>query len=413
MVAVVAAVLVGSIIAEVTASPLSKQPKPPGKAVKGTSVSYKPVAFAELPGWDEDDHAAALRAFVKSCPRVLAPPKEGGAPPSPGLRGVCEEASRIAAGRITKEAAKAFFETYFVPHAIVHNGPSGLCTGYFEPLLQGSREPQGRFQTPIYKRPPDLVNLVDETQRGAKGSTLTHARRTEKGIEPYATREEIDKGALKGKGLELMYLADAVDVFFLQIQGSGRIKLPDGSTVRVHYDGKNGHPYSSIGRYLIDNGILPADKMTMDELAKWLRADRERGLKVMWQNKSYVFFRELKGTEAREGPLGVLNIPLTAGRSLAVDAGHHALGTPIYVSAPTLTHVPKTRGFRRLMIAQDVGSAIKGPERGDIYFGSGEAAGAIAGKTKHPVKFYALLPRSEPAKAAEASGATSPHKAER
>ena len=168
-------------------------------------------------------------------------------------------------------------------------------------------------------------------------------------------------------------------MFFLQIQGSGRVKLTDGSVIRVHYDGKNGHPYSSIGRYLIDKGLLAADKVSMGALKQWLKADPERGKHVMWQNASYVFFRELKGAEAK-GPLGAMNAQLTPGRSLAVDPGHHALGLPVYVSGDGMTHVDKAGAFNRLMVAQDVGSAIKGPERGDIYFGSGDAAGTPGGR---------------------------------
>jgi membrane-bound lytic murein transglycosylase A len=169
--------------------------------------------------------------------------------------------------------------------------------------------------------------------------------------------------------------------------------------VRLHYDGKNGHPYTSIGRYLIEKGLLAADKVSMGALGRWLRDDPERAKSVMWQNASYVFFRELKGDEAKS-PMGAMNTALTPGRSLAVDAAHHALGTPIYVSAEGMTHVDKG-GFRRLMIAQDVGSAIKGPERGDIYFGSGDAAGRLAGVTKHPGRFIVLVP-NDPAQRAAA-----------
>jgi membrane-bound lytic murein transglycosylase A len=276
-------------------------------------------------------------------------------------------------------------------------------------VLQGSRTPHGAFQTPIYKRPPDLVNLVDETQRGTVGQALTHARKTDKGIEPYATRAEIEQGALKGRKLELLFLADPVEAFFMHIQGSGRVKLTDGTTIRVHYDGKNGHPYSSIGRYLIDKGLLAADKVSMGALKRWLKLDTDRGKEVMWQNASFVFFRELKGGEARSA-LGAMNAPLTPGRSLAVDTSFHALGLPIYVSAGGMLHVDKSKAgaFNRLMVAQDVGSAIKGPERGDIYFGSGEAAGRLAGVTKHPGKFIVLLPNERATTADAAPPGKSP-----
>lgn len=374
-----------------------------GSGPAGTpGASFKPVPFSDLPGWEADDHAAALGAFLKSCARLLAAARAGNKAGKlaipPELLAICTQAASIP-GTVNRVTAKAFFESHFQPHAVVHKASSGLLTGYYEPVLDGSRKPDPRFKAPILKRPPDLVNLVEEAQRGAKGTVLTHARRTDKGNVPFATRAEIDGGALANKGLELLYLADAVDVFFMQVQGSGRIRLPDGSKIRVHYDGKNGHPYTSIGRYLIDKGLLAADKLSLASLQKWLRADPARATQVMHQNASYVFFRELKGAEA-ENVLGVLEIPLTPGRSLAVDAGVHALGSPVYVSAPKLTHATQGKPFQRLMIAQDVGSAIKGPERGDIYFGSGDAAGALAGITKHPGRFFVLMPRTTPAQAA-------------
>jgi membrane-bound lytic murein transglycosylase A len=367
-----------------------------------SSLSYKPITFAELPDWERDDHAAAFKAFLKSCERVLTAARERAAadkapPPSAGLVAACTAASRHS-GPVTKAGAKAFFEQHFTANAVSHSGPQGLLTGYYEPLLEGSRTPQGPFQTPLYRRPPDLVNLVDETQRSTTAAALTHARKTEKGTEPYPTRAQIEQGALKNQNLELVYLTDPVEVFFLQVQGSGRVKLTDGTIMRVHYDGKNGHPYNSIGRYLIEKGLLAADKVSMGGLKRWLKADPERAKHVMWQNASYVFFRELKGADAK-GPLGAMSAPLTPGRSLAVDPGYHALGMPIYVSGFGMTHVNKAGAFNRLMVAQDVGSAIKGPERGDIYFGSGDAAGRLAGVTKHAGKFIVLLPNEVPARA--------------
>ena len=377
-------------------------------------ISYKPLTFAELPGWEQDDHAAAFKAFLKSCERVLTTARERAAtdkapPPSAAVVAACTAASRQP-GPVTKAGAKAFFEQHFTANAVSHSGPRGLLTGYYEPLLEGSRTPQGLFQTPLYRRPPDLVNLVDETQRGTTASAFTHARKTEKGTEPYPTRAQIEQGALKDQNLELVYLTDPVEIFFLQVQGSGRVKLTDGTVMRIHYDGKNGHPYKSIGRYLIEKGLLAADKVSMGALKRWLKADPERGKHVMWQNASYVFFRELKGAEAK-GPLGAMNAPLTPGRSLAVDPGYHALGMPIYVSGFGMTHVDKAGVFNRLMVAQDVGSAIKGPERGDIYFGSGDAAGRLAGVTKHAAKFIVLLPNEAPARAEAPQDKPAPEKA--
>jgi membrane-bound lytic murein transglycosylase A len=339
------------------------------------------VSFADLRGWAEDDHLAAFDAFTKSSLKQ-------------GRAGTLVRACAALLDRSkpwTRADARAFFETHFHPHRVVHAASEGLLTGYYEPEIEGALTEAPGYAVPIYRRPSDLVNLVEESQRGAKADALTHARKTETGVEPYATRAEIDRGALAGRGLELAYARCPVDLFFMQVQGSGVIRLPDGERMRVTYDGKNGHPYTSIGRYLIDTGQLPSEPMSLEVLAEWLRQDPARARPVMWQNASYVFFREVPAAEA-DGPLGVEGISLTAGRSLAVDAGTHELGTPIWVSSPTLTHATGASGFHRLMIAQDVGSAIRGPERGDIFFGSGAAAGKLAGTTRHPGRFFVLLP---------------------
>lgn len=361
------------------------------------SVSFAPVAFSALPGWEADDHLAALKAFVRSCSRVVAAVKSGSptgtTPTPPGLLSACEDANALIAGRVTRASARQFFESHFAPHRVEHAGDDGLLTGYYEPVIDGSRQRDETYRAAVLKRPADLVNLVAESERGAKADRLTHARQTATGTEPYPTRKEIDQGALAGQGLELLYLKDPVDLFFMQVQGSGRIALPDGNSVRVTYDGKNGHPYTSIGRYLIDKGWFPADRMSLGALKSWLKQNPQKMQDVLWQNRSYVFFRELQGAEA-EGPMGVLEIPLSPGRSLAVDTQFHAIGTPVYVAAPEITHLTDDqRPFQRLMIAQDVGSAIRGPERGDIYCGSGDGAGRRAGITKHRGNFYVLLPR--------------------
>lgn len=378
----------------------STPPQEPQAPAAASDAKLEPVTFADLDGWESDDHLAALNTFLKSCDAVA---KAASKPPGKVLSQCRVPAGELAAAcraaqdlkSLTGASAKAFFETHFVPHRVVQKKPKGLLTGYYEPVMEGSRAQQGKFQTPIYKRPPDLMNVVDEADRASKQTGFTHLRKASTGEEsPYPTRAEIEQGALSGQGLELLYLADPVDVFFMHIQGSGRIHLTDGTTVRINYAGKNGYPYTSIGRYLIDNNILPANKMSMQALGNWLREDKERGQKIMWQNKSFIFFRELGDAE---GPVGAMSVPLTPGRSLAVDTGFHTLGTPIYLSVPKLSHATKGSGFNRLMVAQDVGSAIKGPERGDIYFGSGESAGKIAGVTKHEGNFYVLLPTAQQA----------------
>jgi membrane-bound lytic murein transglycosylase A len=381
------------------ASGAQQRGQPPASAQpaqkNSISVIYRTVSFADLPWWESDDHAAALGAFAKSCERILSASRAGTfvakSAPQPEFLAACQTAIALAGRKSDGKAARAFFETHFAPHRVLHAGADGLLTGYYEPMYEGSRKREGIFQVPVYRRPADLVTLVDEAQAPAPGQTMTHARKTAAGTQPYPSRAQIDAGALAGKGLELIYMKDSVDLFFMQIQGSARIKLTDGSIIRVAYDGKNGHPYTSIGRYLIEHNIMPADKVSLDALAMWLKADPERGRRVMVQNASYVFFREQSGSEAQSA-LGVLKIPLTPGRSLAVDPAYHALGLPIYVSSATLKHVDRGNPFHRLMISQDVGSAIKGPERGDIYFGSGTAAGKLAGVTKHPGNLFVLLP---------------------
>jgi membrane-bound lytic murein transglycosylase A len=349
---------------------------------------FRKTEFAELPGWGGDDHAAAFAAFKRSCGPLL-----GYATGSTGMGAFLEPVFRAAQSinKLDRLEARGFFEEHFAPYRLIRSGASGFVTGYFEPVLRGSREADGVFQVPLYRRPPDLVDLADESLRGAAGLGLSHARQTPTGFEPYFTRAEIEGGALGGRGLELVYVADPVEAFFVHVQGSAHIALSDGTAVRIGYDGKNGHPYSSIGRYLIERGEITAEDMTLASLGAWLRTDARRGREVMWRNPSFVFFRELAPGEA--GPLGARRIPLSPGRSLAIDGSIHALGTPIHVHAPTLRHATDGEAFQRLMIAQDVGSAITGPERGDIYFGCGDEAGRLAGITKHAATFTVLLPR--------------------
>ena len=370
----------------------AQQPSRPGpKTMTATSSLYRAAAFTDVPGWAEDDHASAFAAFKRSCSALMSPPVD--APPSrradPALLDICK--ATLALPTPDRQAARLFFEQHFTPNRLDAAAP-GLLTAYYEPVVQGRRQPAPGFQVPLHRRPADLVNLVDEADRAAKPHALTHARNTPTGTVPFPTRQEIDQGALAGQNLELFYVADEVERFFLQVQGSGVIQLADGSQVRVTYDGKNGHPYTSVGRYLIDQGIMGADQMSLQAMGSWLRADPERGRRAIWQNKSYVFFREMSGAT---GPIGVMGVPLTPLRSLAIDPAAHALGLPIFVDAPEITHIGK-KPFRHLMVGQDVGSAIKGPQRGDIYAGSGPAAGKIAGITKQAGRFFVLLPKAPP-----------------
>lgn len=339
---------------------------------------YEPVSFDELPGWAADDHWAAFLAFNE----VLA------ARDKPDWFVKFLERKADSPGGLPDDRARLFFETHFTPHRVVHDGPAGMVTGYYEPVIAGSLERTGEFAVPVYRRPADLENVVAESERGATSAALTHVRRTAQGVEPFATRQQIEEGALAGSGLELCYVADPVDAFFLQVQGSGLIALPDGSRMRVTYDGKNGHPYTSVGRVLIEAGVMDSAGLTLQTLTDWLKADPARARPVLWRNESFVFFRPIDGAAAE----GVMGTALHDGRSLAVDTAYHALGLPVYVTSPSMDHAGED-GFARLMVAHDVGSAIKGPERGDIYFGTGDAALALAGVTKHAATFYVLLPR--------------------
>jgi membrane-bound lytic murein transglycosylase A len=341
-------------------------------------VNLKPLAFAELDGWADDDHVAAFRAYLNSCRK--APRNDG------------PTAAALALGQAAdREAARDFFETHFEPHAIA-GGTRGFVTGYYEPEVKGARARDARFSVPVYGRPDDLVTVASETERARFNDRVTGFRDTDEGRMPYFTRAEIEAGALQGRGFELPYLDDPVELFYMQVQGSGLVHLDDCTSVRLTYAGKNGHPYTSIGRLLVERGELAATDVEMDKVKAWLRADPARGRALMQENESYVFFRELSAEEGRDGPLGAEGVALTPGRSLAADTEYTSLGTPVFIAAPDL-ETPEGHSFQRLMIAQDVGSAIRGPQRGDIFWGTGAAAGAIAGHTRHAATFHVLLPK--------------------
>jgi peptidoglycan lytic transglycosylase A len=345
--------------------------------VEQQTIRLKPISFAEIDGWAADDQSAALPALVKSCRR------------RPAANSACKDVLALG-DKVDRDAARRFFETHYIPYRVEEEHP-GLVTGYYEPEVNGSRERTGKFQVPVYRRPDDLVQVTPDLLRAFYNDGLSVMRRNGEELVPYYTRAEIESGALSGRGLELLYLDDPVELFFMQIQGSGRVRLTDGSWVRLGYAAKNGHPYTSIGKRLAKRSDRPKD-LTMEGLKSWLRADPARGRALMQENRSYVFFRELPQAEAGDGPIGAQGVPLTPGRSLAVDAAYHKLGSPVFVTAPDLKG-EDGKPFRRLMIAQDVGSAIRGPERGDIFFGTGDAAGAIAGTTHEKARFFILLPK--------------------
>ncbi|WP_372930121.1 murein transglycosylase A [Methyloceanibacter sp.] len=355
-----------------------------GPAADPFDRDFPPLSFDMLEGWEDDDHLAAFRAFLKSCEHDALSDLEKASFPR-------EEALALGPD-IGKDAAREFFETHFTPRCRYDSRlDDGFVTGYYEPMVRGARERSAQYCVPVYGRPDDLVMLSDDLYRAAANDRVSARRDCGDALEDYFTRAQIEDGALKDRGLEALYLDDWIETFFMHVQGSGLVQLDDGTEVRLAYDGKNGHPYTSIARQLVDRReVLPKD-IDMEKVKAWLRADPERGRALMQENQSYIFFRELERDEGRDGPLGAEGVPLTAGRSLAVDPVYTPLGCPVYLLAANL---PSERGpeFARLMIAQDVGSAIRGPERGDIFWGSGEAAGAIAGTTRHLAVFIFLLP---------------------
>lgn len=369
-----------------------------GAAAGDRDVRLQPVAFADLPGWAEDDHAEALRAFRQSC----AMPAEGGrADVVAKLGKICPGALALpAAEAADRTKARGFFEANFRPFRVQGEQPDGLMTGYFEPELEGSFKPDARFNVPVLRRPDDLVDVVPDTERAAANAAgkLSSMRQTSAGLVPYYTRAEIDAGALSGRGLAMVYLDSNVDLYLMQVQGSGSIRFADGKTMRIGFDGKNGYPFTGAGSVMIREGIMQRQDLTMQSMRAWLVAHPVEAKRIIEENKSYVFFEEKHLPDGASGPLGGHKTPLTPVRSLAVDPEYHALGSPVYVTVDDLKPDGKTP-FRRLMIAEDVGSAIRGPERGDIFWGTGPAAGEIAGRTKHRGHIYALLPAGlEPAK---------------
>ncbi len=335
-----------------------------------THRCFAPVGFDLLPGWQDDDHAEALRAFLNFRGQ------------DPCLNRLLDIAAAWTG------PARSFFETWFRPYRIGHE-PGGLLTGYFEPELAASLHTAPGYPFPVYRLPDDL-ELMAEPQAGLPaGAQLTAHRRIGDRLEPYFTRAEIEAGALAGRGLEIAWVRDAVELYIMHVQGSGVLVCKEGR-IRVTFAGKNGHAYTSIGKRLIETGHLDAAAASLDKVVAWLRANPAEGKALMHENKSYIFFEFLTGEDAVRGPRGSFGASLVPGRSMAVDPRIHRPGLPIWVDAPGLD----AGGFRfpRLMLAHDTGSAIRGAERGDVFFGTGADAGQAAGSLKHPCRFFALLP---------------------
>ena len=345
-----------------------------------------PVGFDRLSGWKDDRIAAAIPAFLNSCARFLRRPEDAAIDAMAisadfgrvgDWRVACQTAGSLPPG--DDKAARNFFETNFTPFAVSDFGtPGGLFTGYYEIELKGSLTRRGPYQTPIYRKPPDI------------GS----------GARP--TRAQIEDGALADRGLELLWVDDPIDAFFLQIQGSGHVQLEGGGSIRIGYDGQNGEPYVAVGRLLIERGLIPREKMSMSAIRTWMKEHPKAGAVLRREDPSYVFFRKM----GDDGPIGAEGVVLTPERSIAVDRAFIALGVPIWLEADE--RFALAEGVRRLLVAQDTGGAIKGPVRGDVFWGTGTAAGARAGIMNARGRYYLLLPRTVAARLAPGLG-TAPH----
>ncbi|MBF0251553.1 MAG: MltA domain-containing protein [Alphaproteobacteria bacterium] len=361
-------------------------------------------AFSVLPGWAEDRHGEALAAFRGTCASILKRPDDSalaanGSIPSGRVadwRAPCEAAGKIDFA--DHGAARAFFETWFQPFEVRAVDPAddrpeeGLFTGYFEPELRGAWTRGGKYQTPLYARPDDLVSVNLGSFADDLGGATIWGRVDGGRLTPYATRADIETRGPGGALKPLLWVDDAVDAFFLHVQGSGRIRMENGSVVRVGFAGKNGRPYKSIGRILIERGEIKTEGVSLDAIRDWVRARPDAGRALLRENPSFVFFRVVDGVKENEGPVGAAGVPLTPGRSLAVDRRYLPLGAPMWLD--TSDPLAFDRPIRRLMVAQDTGGAIKGAVRGDIFFGSGKDAEARAGNMKHPGRYYLLLPLS-------------------
>ena len=301
--------------------------------------------WSDLHGWEQDDHAAALSVFRETC------------------RDMTEGDWPVICALADKGDARTFFEIFFRP-VMITDGDDPLFTGYYEPELAGSRTRSARFSTPLYRLP-------DDAPQG----------------EPWLTREELlTTGALENRGLELAWVEDPVEKFFLQIQGSGRIRLEDGGSIRVGYGGKNGHPYRSIGMELVRRGVFEDHQVSAQVIRNWVREHPEDGVALLYHNPSYVFFREVTQVPPDKGPLGAMNRSITAGRSIAIDPEFVPLGAPVWLEKDGAAPI------QRLMVAQDTGSAIKGAQRADIFYGTGAEAGREAGRIRDTGRMVVLLP---------------------
>jgi len=357
-------------------------------------LTLSPVAYAALPGWSEDSLSEALPALRRSCGRLAAAPDEralgpeGPAGPVAGTvadwRAACDTLNSLAPG--DDAALRSTLERHFTPFAVGNNRQTdGVFTGYYEAELRGALAPDGRFGWPLYAKPPDLVTADLGSFRADLDGIRLVGRVADGRVVPYLDRATIEDGALAGQGLELIWIDDPVDAFFLHVQGSGRVILPDGEVVRVGFAATNGLPFTAIGQVLLDEGKVRPGEASVQHIHEWLRANPAEAHEIMRRNRRFTFFRVIEG----EGPIGGQGVPLTPRRSLAVDPAFIPLGAPLWLDT---TYPGSGQPLRRLMVAQDIGGAIKGPVRGDFFWGYGEEALHYAGRMKQSGRYYLLLP---------------------
>lgn len=361
------------------AASCSVKPRPDGPPA-GPLV---PVAWSEVEGWEEDDPRLVLDAFGQSCTTLRHRPQ---------WEQICDDVTAFHG--LSEPQVRAFFESRFIPYQLrkPDNNPVGMVTGYYVPDLQGSRQQTPDYPYPLYRRPDDLLVIdLSDTYPGLAKYRL-RGRLEDQRIIPYWDRAAIDGDRSPLTGHELFWVADPVELFFLHIQGSGRLLFEDGTWSMVNYAGQNGHPYRSVSKWLIDRGIMSRDQMSMQNIKAWARDNPDQVNDLLNTNPSYIFFLEAPGNP--QSPPGALGVTLTPGRSVAVDRRYTPLGAPVFLAT---TWPNSDRPLHRLMMAQDTGGAIKGPVRADFFWGMGDDAGAEAGKMKQPLKMWVLLPMDEPA----------------
>ncbi len=342
--------------------------------------TYAPVAFSDIPGWTDGEQAAAWSALVASCQALRF---------REAWRAACADA---AATPVTDDAsARRLLESSFVAWRLANpdGRTEGLVTGYYEPLLRGSRVKQPPFVYPLYAPPDDLLTVDLSAVNPDLRNLRLRGRLQGRKVVPYWSRAEIESGAAPVAGKELVWVDDPIEAFFLQIQGSGRVRLTNGEIVRLGYADQNGHPYQSIGRTLVERGELLPGEASMQAIQAWAASHTDRLPELLNQNPSYVFFRELALPDPAAGPLGALGVPLTPQRSIAVDPRYVPLGAPVFIAT---TWPSSDLPLNRLVIAQDTGGAIRGPVRADYFWGFGPDAGALAGRMRQPGALWVLLP---------------------